>query len=151
MQPALAHSGAAARLVHNLKYRRCRGSAVVLASAIARHVPLDATAIVPVPRSLARRIRYGVDQTAVLAELVAAEHGVPVVRAVHAPLWWRRRAGSARANRGPVGFRLLRPVPAGAVILDDVLTTGSTLASVTGLVAHRRFVLVTATAAGTME
>ena len=115
------------------------------------HIPADATAIVPVPRSLARRVRYGIDQTAVIGAFLAAQRGVPVVRAFRAPVWWRRRAGLARSHRGPVAFTIGQPLPRGAVIVDDVLTTGSTMASLARMVPHREFHLVTATSAGTME
>ncbi len=145
------HAGAAARLVHNLKYRRCLGSADLLVDAMAGHLPLDAACLVPVPRSAVRKLRYGVDQTSVLADRLAARTALPIVTSFTAPVWWRRRAGMAREDRGRVGFRPTRPLPVGAVIVDDVLTTGATVASLAATVDHRQFVVVTATAAGTME
>ena len=148
MAPAYRHVGAAARLVHNLKYRRCRGSARVLGSAMASQVPHDATCIVPVPRSIVRRIRHGVDQTSMLAAVVSDELGIPVVAAYRAPVWWRRRAGLGRRRRTRIAFRIRRPLPRGAVLIDDVITTGSTIASLASIVPHRDFMVVTATAAG---
>jgi hypothetical protein len=53
--------------------------------------------------------------------------GLPVVCAL-APAWWhRRRAGEAGAPRGRPRFRARRPAPPGAVLVDDVVTTGMTL------------------------
>ena len=146
--PAFRHRGAAARLVHNLKYRRCRASAQLLGTAMAARIPDTATCVVPVPRSIARRIRYGVDQTSLLAAVVSAECGLPVVRSIRAPLWWRRRAGLHRRGRRPIPFAARRPLPRGAVIVDDVITTGSTIASIASTSLHTDFTVVTATAAG---
>ena len=148
---AYRHTGAAVRLVHNLKYRRCLSSGRVLASAMIEHVPDGASCVVPVPRSIARRVRYGIDQTTTLAGLIADRRSLPIVHAFGAPAWWRSRAGMDRERRRSVGFRVVAPVPARAVVIDDVLTTGATIASVVALVPHREFVVVTATAAGTME
>lgn len=145
---AFRHGGAAARLVHNLKYRRCAGSAHLLGTAMALQIPDGATCVVPVPRSIVRRIRYGVDQTAMLASVVSAERGIPVVAAFHAPVWWRRRAGMGRGGRRPIAFGVRCALPPGAVLIDDVITTGSTIASIASLVPHGEFTAVTATAAG---
>lgn len=147
---AYAHVGAAVRLVHNLKYRRCLASGLLLADAMAMLSPPEVTCVVPVPRSLARRIRYGIDPSRVLAVELARRWGVPIVDAVSAPPWWRRRAGMDRAHRGRVPFRLGAPVPIGAVLIDDVLTSGSTVASVIALVAHTRLSVVSGTSAGTI-
>jgi predicted amidophosphoribosyltransferase len=147
---AYAHVGAAVRLVHNLKYRRCRASGLLLVDAMARLSPSEVTCVVPVRRSLVRRIRYGIDPSTVLAIELARRWSVPVVDAVSAPPWWRRRAGMDRARRGRVPFRLRVPVPIGAVLVDDVLTSGSTVASIIALVPHRRLSVVSGTSAGTI-
>lgn len=149
--PAYAHRAAAARLVHNLKYRRSLAAGRLLADAMADLVPDGASCLVPVPRSIARRVRYGIDQTDVLARMIGASRGLPIRRAFGAPPWWRRRAGMERGRRRPVSFHVVGPVPAGAVVVDDVLTTGATIASVAGRIPHREFLVVTATAAGSME
>lgn len=149
--PGLVHTGSAARLVHNLKYRRCERSAEILGAAMVSLVPLSSTCVVPVPRSLARRMGNGIDQTASLAAVIGRVRGLPVVRPFVAPLWWRSRAGMDRERRRGVVFRARGEVPPGAVIVDDVVTSGSTLQSIVSLIPHRDFSVVTATAAGTME
>lgn len=148
--PAFRHAGAAATLVHNLKYRRCRASGRLLAEAMAARVPDGAHCVVPVPRSTTRRLRYGIDQTAVLAREIARRRRLTVVDAFTPPIWWRRRAGMDRMHRRPVDFRHRTPVPPGAVIIDDVLTTGATVGSILRLIGHREIFVITATAAGTM-
>lgn len=47
--------------VHALKYHGADRIARVLAQPLAALLPADASGLVPVPRSLARRIRFGVD------------------------------------------------------------------------------------------
>ncbi len=125
----LMHSGPARRLVHLLKYGGIDAAAMLLAKVMAGLVPADAAALVPIPRALLRRVRYGVDPAHRLARVVAAETGLPVVDALVAPLWWPSHAGSDRHSRNPPQFRTVGQVPAASVLVDDVLTTGATAAA----------------------
>jgi predicted amidophosphoribosyltransferase len=127
VQPVFQHSGAAVRLVHNLKYRRSRQSARLLGSLMATRLPTDATALVPIPRVLARRIAYGIDQTAALASVISEISGVPVVNALRSPAWNPRSAGKGRSRRQVAQFQRRAAVASGAVLVDDVCTTGATI------------------------
>ncbi|MEN8041646.1 MAG: hypothetical protein ABFR95_09105, partial [Actinomycetota bacterium] len=151
VEAGFAHVGAAVRLVHNLKYRRSMSAGRVLAAAMASGVPADAAALVPVPRSLARRVAYGIDQAKVLADEVAVLTGLPVVDALAAPIWWRRQAGASRGDRHPVAFRSTRSLPYGAVLVDDVFTTGATALSAIAALGSPEMSVLVATSAGTME
>ena len=126
VRPAFRHDGLARRLVHDLKYRGVVTVAAALAPAMARQLPAAARMLVPIPRVLTRRLRIGVDPGRELARAMAAQTGLPVVTGLAASLWQPGHAGRARAGRRPVRFRPRRPV-AGAVIVDDVITTGATL------------------------
>lgn len=127
VRSAFAHRGTARLLVHRLKYGGHQAAAAVLAEAMAGCVPEGAGAVVPVPRARLRRWRYGVDPAVELARALGSALHLPVVPAL-APEWWhRRRAGAAGARRGLPRFRLVRAVPAGAILVDDVVTTGATL------------------------
>jgi len=123
-------------LVRRLKYEGVVAVASLVAEELASRVPADARWLVPVPRTLTRRVRYGVDQATEIATALSRRTGVPVVSALGAPVWARPHAGSARADRTPPRLTTRRPVE-GAVLVDDVLTTGSTLdraASLLGVV-----------------
>ena len=123
---AFQHSGPAITLVHNFKYRGLVGYADLAASMLAERLP--ALPLVPVPRALTRRLRYGVDPARCIADRLATRLGVPVLPFLAGPLHRRRRAGGDHA-RPVAGFRL-REVPRGPVIVvDDVVTTGATLSS----------------------
>jgi predicted amidophosphoribosyltransferase len=124
---AYAHEGAGQRLVHRLKYDAVAGLATLLAKQLVPLVPSDATGLVPVPRVVARRILYGVDHGPALAAALARLTGLPVFGALSAPIWAPAHAGRRRDRRRRPAFRSIAAVPAGAVVVDDVVTTGSTI------------------------
>ena len=127
------HTGAARRLVHALKYRAVLAAAGPLADAIADRMPASVVALVPVPRATVRTFTHGIDPARSLAEAVARRTGRPVVDALRPRLWWRRHAGKSRSDRSSIAFAANGTiVPAGAALVDDVLTTGATAAA-----AHR--------------
>ena len=94
----------------------------------------DGAIVVPVPHHWKRRLARGFDQTALLASYACAAASLP--RPVHAlrrvraaPPQSTLSAAERRDNlRG--AFELCRPIPPGPVVLvDDVVTTGATLAA----------------------
>ena len=123
------HEKTARRLVHLLKYQGITAAGVILATVMAARLPPGTTALVPVPRATLRRIRYGIDPALELAHRIGTTTGVDVVSALAAPMWWPSHAGGNRDARRHPRFRRIRNVPAGAVMVDDVLTTGATLAA----------------------
>jgi predicted amidophosphoribosyltransferase len=124
---AFSHEGAARILVHQLKYQGAARNASLLALAMTPLVPDGATAIVPLPRSMLRRMRYGVDPANELARALGRYAELPVVHVFAPPLWWPSHAGSG--DRGVIRFRTIRPLPEGSVLVDDVVTTGRTIDS----------------------
>jgi len=143
---AFLHLGTARLLVHRLKYGAQPGAARLLAAAMARVLPADATALVPVPRARLRLWRYGVDPALELALALQRLTGLPVRRALAAAWWHRRRAGAGGVERGIPRFRACSAVPTGAVLVDDVVTTGATLRAAAAALGGPR-PAVTATAA----
>jgi predicted amidophosphoribosyltransferase len=120
------HDGAAQRLMHLLKYRGVAEFAELAAQLLESRVP--SLPLVPVPRAMTRRLKYGVDPARVIASRLGRRIGAPVVPALVAELHTRRRAG--RDHR-----RAVRPFRARAmaypevVVVDDVVTTGATMAA----------------------
>ena len=136
VRSGFGHTGAARRLVHRLKYEGLLAAARPLAGAMARVLPETTTALVPVPRVKARRWRHGVDPALELARSLAAMTGLPVLEALHPAMWVARRAGPAGRHRGHPRFVAIRSAERTAVLIDDVVTTGTTIgvaAAVTGL------------------
>jgi ComF family protein len=131
--------------LHDLKYKGERRLAEPFGAAVARRwarVGVGAEVVVPVPVHADRERQRGYDQAALIAAVAARELRLPVVRALE-----RRRATIAqfqlgrdrRATNvaGAFGVRAGRDggVEAGAVVgrwvllVDDVVTTGATLAA----------------------
>ena len=123
---AYRHSGPARRLVHRLKYQGLVPVAGILAAAMAPQLPVETTALIPIPRATLRRLQYGVDPARELAKALGAIAGVPVVNTLRPALWWPRHAGHNRQARG-ARFRQVGEVPDGAAVIDDVVTTGRTM------------------------
>jgi predicted amidophosphoribosyltransferase len=156
------HEGSARRLVHRLKYQGLTAAADVLAPAMSRMTPFRPTALVPVPRALVRRVRYGIDPALVLARRLSEILDVPVVRALTAAVWWRAHAGVGRSGRRLPALRATRPVDGSILLVDDVVTTGATLLGAASSLDQAngrwgirrdegRMAGVTATSAGTMS
>ncbi|MEM8874004.1 MAG: phosphoribosyltransferase family protein [Planctomycetota bacterium] len=101
---------------------------------MARSVLADAHVIVAVPLHWSRRVSRGYNQAAVIADMLGKRRGVPVVRPAvrHRRTLPQVRTKSMRERWENVrdAFRLTNPdAVAGkrVVIVDDVMTTGSTI------------------------
>lgn len=117
------HSGTAKTLVHHLKYRGVAHYAEMVAELLEPRLPR--VPLVPIPRALSRKLRYGVDPAHVIATALARRLRVPVVEALAHPIHTPRRAGrdhSRRVRR----FRKRLPLRFQVAIVDDVITTGAT-------------------------
>ncbi len=134
---AFEHEGPARVLIHHLKYRGLTPYADLVAKVLADRLP--PLPIVPVPRALSRRIRYGVDP----AEVLASRIGLPVIRLLAPPLHSPRRAGGDHSGPAPV-FRLRRGYRGKVIVLDDVITSGSTVAAAIDAIGRDRVCLAVA-------
>jgi ComF family protein len=136
---AVSYEGPARALVRALKF----GGAVRLVDAMAAQMAANAppgllagAALVPVPIHRVRRRRRGFNQAEELARALAARTGLPVSDCLERPGASARAAqvGRGRSDRlvAPAGsVRLHRgaAVPLRALLVDDVVTTGATLAA----------------------
>ncbi len=123
---ALVHRGAARRLVLRVKYQGCRDAAEALSALMAPLVPPTARTLVPIPRIHYRRVKFGSDPALLLAQALSRRCQLPVSRLL-GPRWLgSANAGLPRSARR-VGFRRRRRSLRGIILVDDVITTGTTL------------------------
>ncbi len=124
-----AYDGAARELVARLKYRNARSSLPFLADGLAALVGAPVDVVTWAPTTTARRRQRGFDQAELLARALARRLRVPC-----RPLLLRRpgpiQTGQPLEGRrsGPV-FHPARPTPTRVLLVDDVVTSGATVAA----------------------
>lgn len=123
---AFEHEGAARTLVHHLKYRGVTSYARLVARLLEPRLPR--LPLVPVPRAMSRRLRYGVDPARVIAGFLAEHLEAPVLDALNPQIHTPRRAG--RDHSRPVRpFGLRSALRSSVILVDDVVTTGATVSA----------------------
>jgi ComF family protein len=135
----VAYDGPARALVGGLKFRGAVGLADPLAAQIAAGAPpallRPPALLVPVPLHPARARARGYNQAERLAAAVARRTGMRVADCLRRrPSAGGRQVGRGRGERlaaleGAVQRQPGAPVPEHAVLVDDVVTTGGTLAA----------------------
>jgi predicted amidophosphoribosyltransferase len=124
----LAYDGAGRELVARVKYRNARSALRWLASAMADLAPPDVDVVTWVPTSTHRRRARGFDQAELLARAIARRLRVPC-RAL-----LTRGAGPPQTGRSLAGRRAGTPMQArsrrvasNVLLVDDVVTTGTSV------------------------
>ena len=128
--------------LHALKYGGERRLAVPLGQAVARRwarAGAGGDVVVPVPVHATRARQRGYDQAALIAEVAAAELGLPYARSLERrratiaqfDLGRKDRAANVAGAFGSVADNRATPPVNGrwVVLVDDVMTTGATLSA----------------------
>ncbi|MBL6633153.1 MAG: ComF family protein [Thermoleophilia bacterium] len=121
-------------LVSAVKDLHRRALAPLLADVMVRRIapPPPGAVLVPVPLAPRRLAERGFNQADLLAQRLADAWGVPMQPVLSRPdgAPAQRGAGAPARRRQVQGaFRAVRPAPLHAVLVDDVVTTGSTLSA----------------------
>ena len=136
-----AYEGPLRKLIHLYKYSSVKTLARPLGDLLAAALPRDERfdVITPVPLHWRRQWRRGFNQSELLARDIARRTGVPVVNALQRvrPTLTQaglsntgRRRNVAKAFRCRAGARWVRRIQGKHILLiDDVMTTGSTAAA----------------------
>jgi predicted amidophosphoribosyltransferase len=133
----LVYAGPAAALVHALKHRGALRAAGPMAAQLAANAPpgllVPEATLVPVPADPLRRRTRGVDHALRLAAELGARTGLPLQPCLRRVGPAPAQVGARRRTRlapGRLGVAVRGRVPDGVVVLvDDVQTTGATLAA----------------------
>jgi ComF family protein len=134
----LVYEGPARGVVRALKFKGAHRAASAMAAQIATNAPpgwLESAArLVPVPLHPARARKRGYNQAALLATALAERTGLDVHDCLQRAGPKGTQVGRDRAQRltgiaGSIRVETGRTPPAAAILVDDVITTGATLAA----------------------
>ncbi len=124
--------------IHAFKYGNYRGLAPQLANLLVERLKssqIPATLLIPVPMHRSRLRRRGYNQALLLARKVSEATGIPMaddvlIRTVNSPPQVAMTTGEARYLNAKASFTAVKDVHGEALLLiDDVVTTGSTMAA----------------------
>jgi ComF family protein len=132
-----AYEGTLRKLIHLFKYGCVKPLARPLSDMLLAALPRDERfdGITPVPLHWLRRWQRGFNQSDSLARALSRRCGIPVVRALRRSRSTATQAGlsnSSRRRNVAAAFRWRRSQPVEGkriLLIDDVMTTGSTAAS----------------------
>jgi ComF family protein len=132
-----AYEGVLRKLIHLFKYSGVRPLARPLADLLMNALPRDQRfdALVPVPLHWRRRWARGFNQSELLARMVAKRTGIPMVGALRRTKATAAQAGLSNTRRRQnvtAAFTCRRQDRVGGkhiLLIDDVMTTGSTAAA----------------------
>jgi predicted amidophosphoribosyltransferase len=133
----VAYEGPARDLVSALKFRAAAALADAMAAQIAARAPqrlLEGASLVPVPLHPARLRRRGFNQAERLASALARRTGLPIAGCLERRGGAGAQVGRGRLDRAVAVREVVAPrsgarIPARTLIVDDVATTGATLAA----------------------
>ena len=133
-----SYEGTLRELIHLYKYGRIQTLSRPLADLLAAALPLDERfdAVTPVPLHWRKQWQRGFNQSELLARDIARRRGIPVVRALRRARSTQTQAGLSNTERrknvaAAFQCRTAARTLAGArvLLIDDVMTTGSTAAA----------------------
>ena len=129
----VVYEGPAADLVKALKFRGATRLAAGMAAIVVANAPAAMLAgdLVPVPLHPARRRARPFNQSALIAAAISTRAGLPVADCLSRAGPNQTQVGRARAARlrGAGTIEAAGRPPPSAVLVDDVVTTGATLAA----------------------
>ncbi|WP_443019484.1 double zinc ribbon domain-containing protein [Sphingomonas adhaesiva] len=133
VRAAVAYGTVSRTIALRLKYNRRTAFAATMARLMARHLPADATLLLPVPLHRWRIWTRGYNQAALIAAHLARAGGVPhrvdiLVRTRGTPILRGRSAAERRrAVKGAFAVRDAAAVTGQRMVLvDDIYTSGAT-------------------------